>query len=197
MKKLLLILFFLVFANTLKTFADCPSWATNSNIYIFTVNGCKYAATVCWKCPINIGEAWITIDYPVPINPNCIPNPYINLAGVKRAILDQLSDPAWLYQLCSGYPFPECPSNTYTYKIKDYNCTYMYRDFNNNITYHTCNFDGWCEQTWYICWDINGPHKYLVSNWSHQGDNSCPTVMPGVPQNPGEMSTCWQWILCP
>lgn len=196
MKKYIYFLITIFFLSLTASYSSCPPWATNSNIYIFTVNDCKYAATVCWKCPVGLGETWITIDYPVPVD-NCSPEPPTDLGKIKRAILEQLSAPSWLYQLCSGYPFPECPSNSYTYKIKDYTCTYMFRDYDNNVSYHICNFNAWCEQTWYICWDIYGPHKYLLNDWNLQGNYTCPTtIMPGVPENPGEYSTCWDWNPC-
>jgi hypothetical protein len=194
---LVLIVAFIAILNSFQAKANCPSWATNYYTYSFTVNGCDYTAQVCWTCPINQSQAWITIDWPIPDDANCTPYPFLNLAGIKRAILGQLSDPAWLYQLCSDYPFPQCESTTYTYKIIDYNCSYMYRNpYTHNIDYIICNYDGWCEQEWYICWDNFGPHKHQISDWTHQGSTGCSTVMPGIPILDGHSSTCWQYPLC-
>jgi hypothetical protein len=171
--------------------ATCPAWATNNQIYNFTINDCVYEAQICWKCPITLGQEWITVDYFKSLDQSC--DPGITPRQVLNAIFAQINTGAWLWGLCNG--FPPCPTQ-YPYHLINYNCWYEYNNA-GTYEYYVCNYDSWCQEDWTICWDnILGPIKTLVNSWYSQGTIDCPTFWPGNPP-PGYSSTCWLFVTCP
>ncbi len=189
------ILLLITFFGTVQTKAQCPSWATNWNNYSHTVAGCEYISTICWKCPVSIGQIWITVSSVRKTNINC--NNGLNLNQIKTAIYNQINTNEWLLGLCLG-AIPPCDDKL-TYVFKDYNCWYKRTNYDATLTYYICDYSSYCAQDWTICWDqMSGPISEPVppGNWYQVGIPGCHGIEPGNPI-PGESSVCWPATNCP
>ena len=186
------ILFFLSLDNA-KSQMPCPSWATQWQVYQFTVGNCDYLATICWDCPANAGVSWIAVSSVRKVDQHC--NNIYNFQQVKQRIYDQINTYEWLSGLCAS-GIPPC-NNQFRYGIRDYNCWYKYNN-GGIIEYYVCDYTTWCEQEWQICWDhLHGPIKQPVSNWTQKGGTpNCSGIEPGNPPD-GQSSACWPASTCP
>ena len=109
MKKLIftIVFAFVAIFNCLETKA-CPPWATNTQPYVLTVNGCDYIVVLCWVCRPNIGQQWLSVDSWKQINPNC--NNGLTPKQVADAIYGQLTNNR-LLGLCTN-DIPPCGQGT-------------------------------------------------------------------------------------
>lgn len=194
MKKLIL-LFVVAFMAMFNNFEAkaCPSWATNSLPFIFTVDGCQYIATICWQCPAGgMTNNWIAVqDFrllsPIPCGNDDTPRQILD------AIFAQVNTVDWLAGLCINF-YPPCPDNSFTYSLFRYDCWGKYND-GGVIDYYVCDMNSWCQEDCSICWDnLRGPIQ-TCSNYWYSGGNppTCSLNEPGDPTNPGTYGLwCWQ-----
>ncbi len=186
-----MISFLILFASSgIESKADCPDWATDSQIYFFTVDNCEYAALICWRCPVNLWTLWISVQDINPVDSDC--QNTLTLNEIRSAIYEQVNTYEWLSGLCAD-DIPPCPDQ-YDYKLIKYSCWQTYMKADETYYHYVCDFASYCQQDWTICWDNQeGPVKTLVQDWYHNGATpNCQANDPGYPTEPGETNACWE-----
>ncbi len=198
MKKLFVISFssiIILIMNTSLLKAGCPPGAS-SNTFIYTVAGCEYTFEVCYECTPSGSPGWFSFGNYKKNDPLCING--INMNTVKDSVRNQMhQNILWLYSLCTD-DIPPCGLGVDKWQEREYDCWYMYGNYDDTIEYRICDFGSYCVRDLDVCFDQTyGPIVTPTSGWYHHGTSNCDvnSTMPSYP-DPGYASDCWFNTIC-
>lgn len=198
MKKLsiLILSLFLLCITCTGINAQCPSGYTVKTDNV-NICGCTYLITYCYICRVT-APSDIFIHSIVRKN-NCTPTPGCNFSLVLKTIIDNILKTSNLNSLC-GFPGP-CPYGGSYYTIKIPFCWQKRCDTDLSIAFEECTAGtGYCYETYEICWDSStNTFTKLFIGATPSGSNACSDIEPADPTVPGEVSTCFKYLLtkCP